>query len=254
MPKRKAPEATNVLVVGAGGWGQAKIKDAPGYKKGATKKLKKGIWALSGTAKEFKAGAFASLPFSISWLEYNESNGLLYAAGDDEKLHSLRLMMQNGKLTAKVISSSNTMGGSAHFTIHPEGAWAITANYGSGLLCVLPLAADGAIGDASDSKQPWPLDGLDPDLADRQEACHPHQVLLDPTLSKWALACDLGADCVWVYQFNKANGGLLGAVNSSRHLQLPRGSGPRHLAFHPNKKWVYILCELSGKVRTARQQ
>eukprot|EP00964_Phaeocystis_antarctica_P164531 scaffold142834_cov109-Phaeocystis_antarctica.AAC.2 len=33
-----------------------------------------------------------------------------------------------------------------------------------------------------------------------------------------------------------------------RHLVLPAGAGPRHLDFHPNGRWVYVLCELDGKV------
>jgi 6-phosphogluconolactonase (cycloisomerase 2 family) len=29
---------------------------------------------------------------------------------------------------------------------------------------------------------------------------------------------------------------------------LPEGAGCRHLDFHPNGKWVYVLCELDGNV------
>jgi 6-phosphogluconolactonase len=35
---------------------------------------------------------------------------------------------------------------------------------------------------------------------------------------------------------------------SAEHLILPEGAGPRHLDFHPNGKWVYVLCELDGNV------
>jgi 6-phosphogluconolactonase (cycloisomerase 2 family) len=59
---------------------------------------------------------------------------------------------------------------------------------------------------------------------------------------------DLGADRVWVYGFDAARGSLIGASNSMRHLVLPAGAGPRHLDFHPNGRWVYVLCELDGKV------
>eukprot|EP01046_Picozoa_sp_COSAG06_P061751 COSAG06_NODE_13672_length_1233_cov_0.914462_1_plen_81_part_10 len=39
---------------------------------------------------------------------------------------------------------------------------------------------------------------LNPALADRQEACHPHQVRVDLT-QQWALVPDLGASRVWIY-------------------------------------------------------
>ena len=59
-----------------------------------------------------------------------------------------------------------------------------------------------------------------------------------------------GADRVWVYAFDSKHGALRGALNSALHLKLPAGSGPRHLDFHPNGKWVFVLCELDGMVVT----
>ena len=43
---------------------------------------------------------------------------------------------------------------------------------------------------------------------------------------------------------------IFGAVTSAHHLVLPAGSGPRHLAFHPSGKLVFVLCELDGEVVT----
>ena len=40
----------------------------------------------------------------------------------------------------------------------------------------------------------------DASLADRQEACHLHQIRLCPTTNQWALACDLGADTIVTYK------------------------------------------------------
>eukprot|EP01052_Picozoa_sp_SAG31_P046651 SAG31_NODE_9003_length_1349_cov_1.544800_2_plen_239_part_00 len=65
---------------------------------------------------------------------------------------------------------------------------------------------------------------------------------------RWVLVCDLGSDVVWVYSFDTATGALGGASTSTRHLRLPKGSGPRHLDFHPSGDYVYVTLELSGHV------
>ena len=249
--KRKASGATERrLIVGSGDFGQATVDDAPGYKCINTKKKpKKGLLFISAPGtKSAAVEGFATLPFHPQWISAHPHNGLIYAAGDDDKLHAVSIDPQT--LRATVLSSMDSLGGSAFVEISSDGRFALCANYGSGVLCVLPIAEDGSIGPPSDSKQPWPLEGLDPALEDRQEACHPHQVVLEPAAGKWALACDLGADRVWVYEFDTVRGALIGAINSDRHLRLPPGSGPRHLAFHPNGRVVYVLCELSGKLVT----
>ena len=90
--------------------------------------------------------------------------------------------------------------------------------------------------------------GLNRELADRQESCHPHQIRLDPATNGWALSCDLGADRIWVYRFDTQTGALQGALTSDRHLLLPEGAGPRHLDFHPSGRFVYVICELNGNI------
>jgi 6-phosphogluconolactonase len=101
---------------------------------------------------------------------------------------------------------------------------------------------------ATDSKKQHLLKP-NPDLADRQEQAHAHQILLDPLDQRWALVCDLGTDIVYSYELDSVRGALSGASTAPRHLRLPEGSGPRHLDFAPGgKPWVYITCELSGEV------
>jgi len=76
---------------------------------------------------------------------------------------------------------------------------------------------------------------------------HPHtlQASLDNRL---AFATSLGGDAVVQFQLD-ADKQVLTANNPSE-LALPKGSGPRHLAFHPNGSWVFVLDELDGQVHT----
>ena len=58
----------------------------------------------------------------------------------------------------------------------------------------------------------------------RQEASHAHMVQFDSTGER-LLCCDLGFDQVSVYTMNSETGGL----TRDSSVQLPAGSGPRHL-------------------------
>jgi 6-phosphogluconolactonase len=56
------------------------------------------------------------------------------------------------------------------------------------------------------------------------------------------LAADLGIDRILIYRLDPATGRL--EPNSTQpFVSLPTGSGPRHLAFHPNGRRVYVINE-----------
>jgi 6-phosphogluconolactonase len=71
---------------------------------------------------------------------------------------------------------------------------------------------------------------------------HPHQLIFDPA-EKYAFGCDLGNDKV--YQFSFDQGKLVPHPTTPTIDQKP-GSGPRHIAFHPNLKNAYLVHELDN--------
>ncbi|WP_380280675.1 lactonase family protein [Kitasatospora purpeofusca] len=119
----------------------------------------------------------------------------------------------------------------------------LTANYGSGSVTVLPLAADG-VPQAPSGVLRSEGGGPHPE---RQLAPHAHQVLPDPS-GRWVLGVDLGTDAVRICVLDPATGGL------TLHGQtaLPPGTGPRHLAFHPSGRHAYVLGELRPTVTVCR--
>jgi 6-phosphogluconolactonase (cycloisomerase 2 family) len=76
---------------------------------------------------------------------------------------------------------------------------------------------------------------------ERQEAPHPHSVLFDPT-GRFIAAADLGTDQIKILALSD-NG--LRVVSESKTAP---GSGPRHVAFHPNGKVLYVINELAGSI------
>jgi 6-phosphogluconolactonase len=128
-----------------------------------------------------------------------------------------------------------------HLLITRDGRHALVANYHGGSIAVLPIARDGTVWPATcvvrhEGRGPHP---------DRQEGPHAHSIHLDPA-ERFALAVDLGLDKILVYRFDGAGGTL--TPHDPPHATLDPASGPRHLAFHPAGKWLYVDNELANTV------
>ncbi|MFJ2605309.1 lactonase family protein [Streptomyces sp. NPDC091279] len=142
-----------------------------------------------------------------------------------------------------------TSGGAnpCHLTVHPGGAFLLTANYGTdtlpGTVAVHRLDADGRLADLTDVVE---HEGSGP-VTGRQDGSHAHQILPDPA-GRYLLATDLGADAVFTYELD-ADTGKLTQVAVSR---MRAGSGPRHLAFAPSGSLVFSADELSSTVTCHR--
>ncbi|MFD7718683.1 lactonase family protein [Streptomyces sp. NPDC059814] len=123
------------------------------------------------------------------------------------------------------------------------GGRLLTANYGSGSVTVLPVREDGSLGAAGSVLR---HEGSGPDTG-RQEGPHAHQVLPDPS-GNWVLSVDLGTDSVRIC----ALGPDTGELHPHGETVLRPGTGPRHLAFHPDGAHAYVLNELEPTVTVCR--
>jgi 6-phosphogluconolactonase len=132
-----------------------------------------------------------------------------------------------------------------HLTVDGTGRNVLVANYNGGSVGVLPIDAEGRLGPASTVIQ---HEGTGPDRS-RQAGPHAHGIFLDRA-ERLALAADLGADRVFVYRFDVAAGGL--AQNDPGSVPLEPGSGPRHLAWHPSGKYLYVINELRSTITAFR--
>ena len=69
---------------------------------------------------------------------------------------------------------------------------------------------------------------------------------------KYLLASDLGTDQIHVFPVseNVTDGVSHSLLNESEefNIKVESGSGPRHICFHPNQKFAYLINEISGKV------
>lgn len=136
-------------------------------------------------------------------------------------------------------SRASRGGAPCYVTVDRTGQHLLVANYVGGNLAVLPLGADGSVGEATSVVQHA---GRGPH-AQRQTAPHAHCVVLDAA-NRFALAADLGIDRVLVYRFDAATGALAPADTPS--VALRPGAGPRHLAFAPDGRTLYVVNELDA--------
>jgi 6-phosphogluconolactonase len=134
--------------------------------------------------------------------------------------------------------------GPCFVSVDNDGKHALVANYGGGSVAVLPIDAAGKLQPASCFIQ---HEGSGPDKS-RQEGPHAHCIKLDAA-NRFALACDLGLDKVFIYRFDAAAGKL--TPSEQPWMETEPGAGPRHLAFHPSGKWVYVLNELNSTLTVA---
>lgn len=77
---------------------------------------------------------------------------------------------------------------------------------------------------------------------ENQEKAHAHYMDLTPD-RKYLVACDLGTDSVYTYKVSED-----GKLDLAARYTAAPGTGPRHLVFHPNSKYAYLVGELTSEI------
>src|SRR5919202_635405 len=157
--------------------------------------------------------------------------------GDANGASAFGIEPASGTLTAinrQEIGSNNP----AHICVSPDGRYVLTANYSGGTVSVPPIGNDGRLGPPTQVLRHAGPTGPNPS---RQDMPHPHMALFDPT-GQFVLVNDLGLDRTFVYRLE--NGHLV--ANDPPFGQARPGAGPRHAAFHPGGRFVYVINELDS--------
>jgi 6-phosphogluconolactonase len=146
----------------------------------------------------------------------------------------------NGHLTLinRVLAGG---GDTSYLSLDRTARYALAANYQGGNIAVFALRPDGGIGDWTAFVQ-HTGHGVDPR---RQTHAYAHSIITDPT-NRFVLSADLGVDKIFVYRFDARRGTL--TPNDPPFTAVAPGSGPRHLKFHPNGRWVYLINEIASTV------
>jgi len=135
-------------------------------------------------------------------------------------------------------------GAPCHVSLDKEEKAVVWADYGSAISGVCELQADGVL--APQAPVTIQHVGSGPDQS-RQEKAHAHCAMLTPD-NRYLLVVDLGMDQVRFYDFSQRKEGL--REKEELRITTAPGAGPRHVTFHPNGKWLFLLNELNNTIST----
>ena len=166
----------------------------------------------------------------------NETNGI-----NPGKVSAFSFNKNNG--TLKLLNSELTGGDDpCHLSMSMDGKWLVVANYSGGSVSAFPLNKNGSLNPYAQLIQ----DSGSSINKERQEKAHVHAAVFSPD-EAYLFTPDLGTDKVMIYKFNPLSGQPL-TPSSPAYIKTPPGNGPRHITFHPGKKFAYLINELSGTV------
>ncbi|CAL9590789.1 6-phosphogluconolactonase [Streptomyces sp. enrichment culture] len=193
------------------------------------------------------AGTGALTPLSAlngvpdpSWLALSPDGGMLYAVSETAAGAVAAYRVHGDRPEPAGAPVPVGGGGPTHLSLF--AGHVLTANYGSGSVSAVPLRPDDTLARAASGVLRHAGSGPH---TPRQQGPHAHQVQPDPS-GRWAVSVDLGTDSVRVCALAD------GVPVVRREVALRPGSGPRHLAFHPDGTRAYVLNELAPTVTVCR--
>ncbi|MGI8687613.1 MAG: lactonase family protein [Thermomicrobiales bacterium] len=128
--------------------------------------------------------------------------------------------------------------------VHLSGRALVVANYRDGTVAALPINPDGTLGSLNNAVSQTGDPGPDPV---EQAGSHPHHGPFDPA-GRFVAVPDKGLDRTFIYRFDAARGTI--APHDPPFVRARSGAGPRHIAFHPDAPYAYVINELDSTITT----
>lgn len=209
----------------------------------------KGIYRLvmdAGTGV-LSQPALAAETKNPSFLAISPKGQYLYAVGEIDDfdggktgaVHAFAIDDQSGDL-APINHAESGGAGPCYVSVDDTGRNVLVANYGAGTVARL-VAGDG--GKLIGPMAVIEFEGSGPNEG-RQEKPHAHFIRPD-IANGFVMACDLGTDQVMIFRFDPIKGLI---PTDPPAASVAPGAGPRHLAYHPSEKYVYVINELNNTI------
>lgn len=215
-----------------------------------TKGDSKGIYAYRFDAK---SGDLTSLGLAAetenpSFLAVEPTHHFLYAVNEltqykgaaSGAVTAFSMDPASGKLS-KLNEVASHGADPCYISFDRTGKYALVANYTGGSVAVFPIANDGHLEEPASFVQHVGV-GKDPE---RQEGPHAHWIETTAD-NRFVVAADLGLDELLVYRFDPSKGSL--TPHDPPFAKVKPGAGPRHVTFHPNGKFAYVIDEMGSSI------
>lgn len=167
----------------------------------------------------------------------------IYKADGKGAIASFSIDQSSGELSLNSKSVSQN-GSYCHLSINNDSTSLVAASYGDGIVESFSMLENQSIGPVSSTVI---HEGKGPNI-DRQEKAHTHYVQFTPD-QKYIAVVDLGIDQIITYRLDQEN-----HLQQVHTLAVRPGSGPRHLVFHPNQRFSYVMAELRPEVIVLQYQ
>lgn len=203
---------------------------------------------LDAESGELELVGLAAETTNPSFLALHPNLPVVYAVGEVPKdgenpggtISAFRIDAETGAL--ELLNRQSTVGaGPCHVAVAPSAKHVAVANYGGGSVALLPIDAEGRLGEATDFHQHKGR-SVNPN---RQEGPHVHSVTFDHA-GRFLYVADLGLDKMFIYRYD-AEAGKLTPNDPPFALTAP-GAGPRHFKIHPSGAFAYVVNELDNTV------
>ncbi|AGK55545.1 lactonase family protein [Bacillus sp. 1NLA3E] len=210
-----------------------------------TKGESEGLYSFSldtqnGRIEHIKVAAKLENP---TYLTVSHDSKFLYSVVKDGELGGIAAFSIN-KETGE-LSPLNQQGSEGappcHVSVDSQNRYVLASNYHKGSIEVYSLNQES--GSINPKASVATHVGSGPDK--RQEKPHTHYAGFTPD-EKYIAVVELGIDKVFTYELND------GTINEVSSLSVKPGSGPRHLVFHPNQRYAYVMTEFSSEVLVLR--
>lgn len=155
-----------------------------------------------------------------------------FGGKENKEIAAYKLEGRTGKLSLINRQSSHGIA-SCYLDVDSAGKTLVVANYSSGDVASYPVKENGGLGE---SVSYFKHDG---------EITNAHSIEFSPD-NRFAFAADLGIDKVLSYRVDPETSKM--TPNDPPSIDLPKGSGPRHVRFHPNGKFFYVINEKGNTV------
>ena len=191
------------------------------------------IFRLDTTGgKLVPAGRMTNVGQEPSFLAWDPAAKFLFAANETDpgRVRSFAIDQVSGALTPiNDVPSAGSI--TAHLSTDRTGRWLLVANYGDlkqGTIASIPIGADGRLGAAVDTR-------------DFGIGSMAHQIRSDPG-NRFVYVPLKGGPAVAQLVFDAATGRM--KPNVPPQVAAAAGAGPRHMDFHPNGGFAYVINEL----------
>jgi 6-phosphogluconolactonase len=167
-----------------------------------------------------------SMPLALS-----PDRRFLYAALRSEPFTAVSFAIDPGSGKLRPVYSGPLEASMAYLAVDRTGKWLLGASYPAGKVTVNPIDADGKVRAPACQV-----------LTGRPKA---HCIALDAS-NEHAYCAVLEQDLILQMTFDAASGKL--SPNTPGEIAVKSGAGPRHLAIHPNGRFLYLITETTATI------